>query len=80
MHDAPELLTLAQAARELGIKPPSVRQAIFKGRLAGHRVESVRGPYWTVSRAELERYRAEHLGMVWPPARRAHAGQPRNLP
>lgn len=51
---AADLLTVAQAAAELGMQPRSVRQAIEQGRLQAERF----GPKATMlRRVEVERYR-----------------------
>jgi excisionase family DNA binding protein len=48
-----DLLTVAQAAAELGMQPDSVRRAIHQGRLQAVRL----GPKATmITRAELARY------------------------
>lgn len=52
------MLTLAQAAVQLGITPDTLRQGIKAGRVHARKV----GPIWTVSEREVERYRAVHLG------------------
>jgi excisionase family DNA binding protein len=52
------MLTLRQAAAELGITPDTLRQQIKAGALRGRKV----GPIWTITRAELERYRRDSRG------------------
>lgn len=51
-------MTVTEAAESLGLSPRTVRQAIENGVMRARRV----GPLWTVTPAEVERYRAEHLG------------------
>jgi excisionase family DNA binding protein len=51
-------LTLAEAADLLEITSDTLRQAIGRGSLKAVKL----GPIWTVSRAEVERYRQKHLG------------------
>jgi hypothetical protein len=54
-----DFLTVAQAARELGITPSGLRTAISEGRLKRillHKRTSL------IAREEMERYRREHLG------------------
>lgn len=51
-------MTVTEAAASLGLSPRTVRQAIGNGVMRARRV----GPLWTVTPAEVERYRAEHLG------------------
>ena len=52
------MLTLAQAARRLGVAPSTLRNQIHRGSLRGRLL----GKTWTVSEREVERYRAESLG------------------
>ena len=54
-----DLLTVAQAAQELGIQPSGVRMAIAEGRLRSVRIGKRTN---LIERAELNRYRREHLG------------------
>lgn len=51
-------MTVTEAAASLGLSPRTVRQAIENGAMRARRV----GPMWTVTPAEVERYRAERLG------------------
>lgn len=51
-------MTLREAAQQLGITPDTLRQRIAAGSLRARKV----GPVWTVTPAELERYRRESLG------------------
>jgi excisionase family DNA binding protein len=54
-----DFLTVAQAAKELGITPSGVRAAISEGhleRILVHKRTSL------VARADVERYKREHLG------------------
>ncbi len=54
--------TTTEAAGLLGLRAPTVRDAVRRGRLAVERV----GRRNLVTTAEIERYRAEVLGMrVW---------------
>jgi excisionase family DNA binding protein len=50
--------TTTEAAALLGLKPPSVRNAVMRGRLAVERL----GDRNLVTAAEVERYRVEVLG------------------
>ena len=52
------MLTLNQAADRLGLAASSLRVQIRNGKLRGRKV----GTTWTVSKREVERYRAESLG------------------
>ena len=54
MTDNP--MTLKEAAAVLGLHPDTLRQAIHRGVLRGTKV----GRDWTVTPAEVERYRREH--------------------
>jgi excisionase family DNA binding protein len=52
-------MTVAQAARELGLTPTGLRTAVSEGRIktvALHRRTNL------IAREEVERYRREHLG------------------
>jgi excisionase family DNA binding protein len=51
------MLTLEQAATQLGLAASSLRWQIRNGKLRARKV----GPVWTVSEREVERYRKEHL-------------------
>jgi excisionase family DNA binding protein len=51
-------MTLAQAAAALGLDASTLRRQIARGSLRARKV----GPVWTVTRPEVERYRAAHLG------------------
>lgn len=53
-----EMLTTAEAARLLGIKPVTVRWRLETGKLAG---ENYGGRVWMVPRAEVERAKADPL-------------------
>jgi excisionase family DNA binding protein len=54
-----DLVTVADAAAELGLSPHSVRYAIMRGVL---KVVPLDGRTNLIPRAEVERYRREHLG------------------
>jgi excisionase family DNA binding protein len=54
-----DLVTVADAAQELGLSPHSVRYAIARGVL---KVVPLDGRTNLIPRAEVERYRREHLG------------------
>ncbi len=51
-------MTLPEAAAILGLSPATLRQQIARGRLRARKV----GRDWTVTAAEIERYRVESLG------------------
>lgn len=53
-----DLLTLAEAGRKLGLAPSTLRNQVKAGRLAATLI----GKTWTITAAELERYRSESLG------------------
>jgi len=67
--------TTTEAAGLLGLRPPTVRDAVRRGRLAVERV----GGRNLVRTAEIERYRAEVLGTRGWEGRKADdgAGEPR---
>jgi hypothetical protein len=59
MATARELISLATAAKELGITPDALRGAIARKVLTPVRVD---GRTNMLTRAEVDRYRREHLG------------------
>jgi excisionase family DNA binding protein len=56
---AQDLLSVAQAARELGLSPSGIRNAIMYGTITPVRLD---GRTNLIPRAEVEGYRREHLG------------------
>jgi excisionase family DNA binding protein len=57
------MLTLTQAAEQLGVTSSNLRQALARGRLHAERI----GPIWVVSQDEVDRYRRDSLGQAgWP--------------
>jgi excisionase family DNA binding protein len=54
-------LTVAEAAKELGITPDALRGAIKRRTLSAVRLDKTSRTN-LISRAEVERYRREHLG------------------
>lgn len=52
------LLTLSQAAELLGLSPGTLRVQVERGALRARKL----GTFWTVTPAEVERYRQDHLG------------------
>ena len=63
MEDLDDLLTLADAAEELGLAPVTLRSAIARGRLRARQF----GKTWITTRAEVDRYRRESLGRAGRP-------------
>jgi excisionase family DNA binding protein len=61
------MLTLTEAAAELGISAATLRHQVQGGRLAAR----LFGKTYVISRVELERYRATSLGKPGRPSRRA---------
>lgn len=61
-----DIISLAEAADELGIDPSGLRAQAAAGRLEAKLV----GKTWITTRQEVERYRRDHLGQV---------GRPRSL-
>ena len=59
MSSARELISVADAARELGITPDALRGAIMRGTLSPVRVDQRTN---MLERTEVERYRRDHLG------------------
>lgn len=59
------MMTLAEAADELGISPTTLRAQVANGRFAAEKV----GPIWVTTAAEVARYRRDSLGQAGrPPA------------
>jgi len=64
--DAMAMVTLAEGARRLGVKPVTLRMAIRRGRLIAHKY----GRDWLVEESELHWYELRSLGRVgWPKGR-----------
>lgn len=53
-----EVLTLADAAKQLGLAHATLRRQIHNGRLQAVKV----GTSWVITEDELKRYREEHQG------------------
>ncbi|MBA2718812.1 MAG: helix-turn-helix domain-containing protein [Chloroflexi bacterium] len=51
------LLTLVQAAEQLGVAPATLRAQIHRGKLRAQKL----GRDWLVDKAEVERYRTDSL-------------------
>jgi excisionase family DNA binding protein len=64
------LLTLAEAAAQLGLAASTLRNQIHNGRLRARLV----GKTWTITSAELERYRRESVGKAGRPRKRPPKG------
>jgi excisionase family DNA binding protein len=59
----PMTYTLAEAAAMLGVAPGTLNVQARRGRLKAKKI----GHFWTVSAAEVERYRRDVLGKPgWP--------------
>ena len=55
------MLTLREAAEQLGMTPDTLRQAIARGVLKATKIgESDNRALWIVEQEEIDRYRAEH--------------------
>lgn len=63
------VMTLADAARSLGLSPKTLRAQIAFGRMIATLTSTPRGPVYDVTEEEVERYRAESKGR--PGARRS---------
>jgi excisionase family DNA binding protein len=61
LHD---VMTLAQAAKSLGLATVTLRVQTQRGKLRAVKA----GSLWLVTKQEVERYRSEHLGRGTPPA------------
>ena len=55
-------MTLAEAARILGLSPETLRWQIHKRRLKARKL----GNLWTVTEVEVERYARENRRSAWP--------------
>lgn len=63
-----KLLTLAQAARLLGVQKQAMLRAVHRGTLLASKRPQIGGHYmYVVHPEEVERYRREHLGRVGQP-------------
>jgi len=62
-----DIITLAEAAEELGIAASTLRHQAQGGRLEARNV----GKTWITTRQEVERYRREQLGQVGRPPKGA---------
>jgi excisionase family DNA binding protein len=59
MPITPDLFTVPEAAKMLGVTSSALRRAIMNGTMTPVRIDKRTN---AVSRDEIERYRAEHLG------------------
>jgi excisionase family DNA binding protein len=57
MRKYDDVMTLPEAAKELGLAPSTLRHQIKNGKLAARKVSRD----WYLTREEVERYRASHL-------------------
>lgn len=76
MPITPDLLTIAETARELGLTPATVRNAIARGALQAVHIDARTN---AVARQEVERYRRENLRRRGPKAKDT-AQQPADAP
>jgi hypothetical protein len=58
-----ELLSLAEAAKELGLRPVSLRAAVARGTFRARKF----GNTYVTTREEVERYATQNLGQVGRP-------------
>jgi excisionase family DNA binding protein len=63
MTDINDILTLAEAAEQLGLGSSTLRHQAQKGVLRARLI----GKTWVTTKAEVARYRHEHLGQVGRP-------------
>jgi excisionase family DNA binding protein len=54
-----DMLTVAEAAKELGISTTTIHRAVGNGTITPQRLN---GRTYLIPRSEVERYRREHLG------------------
>lgn len=67
MKEGRDVLTITEAAAELGLRSDSLRQAVLRGAVKGMRA----GGIWLITREEVERYGKERI---------KGRGRPRNKP
>lgn len=68
---APDMLTVREVAKSLGLKPVTVRRAYREGRLTGRRYGSETGwSFLMIDPQSVETYRTRHLGRRGPVATR----------
>jgi excisionase family DNA binding protein len=53
------MLTVAEAAAELGVSPITIRRAVGNGRITPH---TLNGRTYLIPRSQVERYRRDSLG------------------
>ena len=70
MPDAPDFVSVAQAATELGLTPAALRHAIMRGLITPTRLDQRTN---LIPRSEIERYRRNHLRKRGPKGRRQPA-------
>jgi hypothetical protein len=63
MDDFKDLMSLAEAAEDLGIRPVSLRAAIERGTFRARKF----GTSWVTTRQEVDRYARDRLGQVGRP-------------
>ena len=61
-----DLLSVAEAAQELGLTRPAIRRAIMRGLIEPVRLD---GRTNLIPRAQVDKYRAEHRGRMGRPAK-----------
>jgi excisionase family DNA binding protein len=61
-----DLLSVAEAAQELGLTRPAIRRAIQRGLIEPVRLD---GRTNLIPRAQVDKYRAEHRGRMGRPAK-----------
>jgi excisionase family DNA binding protein len=54
-----DMLTVAEAAAELGVSPTTIRRAVGNDRISPH---TLNGRTYLIPRSEVERYRRDSLG------------------
>ena len=61
-----DLLTVAQAAAELDLSPRAVQHRITTGTLAAQKLGAGRTSAYVITRAEIDRVKAEHTTRAAP--------------
>lgn len=57
MKEGRDVVTITEAAQELGVRPDSLRQAVLRGAVKAMRA----GGIWLITREELDRYNRERI-------------------
>jgi excisionase family DNA binding protein len=73
-----ELLTIAEAAKDLGLSVATIRVLLHKGRLRRVHPSELSPHVVVIPRADIEKYRRDHLGK--PPGPKPRGGRREKKP